>query len=183
MAVEPLSWQRIGAAARARLSRHRDPWTVRERDDLVQDSLLHVWKWSTAAPRAHAVLAAVRTIAWRMRCKALRTLAGAAVIADTPAVEASFVEAEASATTFVVQGESVAGDWLAEHLQTALERLHSFDRTLLLGHCEGFSSEELGLRYGCSPGAAKARVFRARRRVRLHLERIVRLAHAAAPGA
>ncbi len=176
MAVEQLSWQRIGDAARARLSRHRDPWTVRECDDLVQESLLHAWRWSTSAPRTYSVLSAARTIAWRMRSRGLRSLAGLRVVADSPAVEASFVEPEPADRTYRVRGESVAGEWLAQQLHSALARLHSFDRTLLLGHCEGFSMVELALRYGCSPGAAKARVFRARQRVRKHLEKVVQLA-------
>lgn len=179
MAVEDKRWQRVGDAARARLSRHRDPWTVRECDDLVQESLLHVWRWSTAAPRSHSVVSAVRTIAWRMRCRGLRGKAGQRVVADSPAVETATVQLELAGRTFRVHGESIASEWLAEQLHTALARLPSFDRTLLLGHGEGFSMAELALRYGCSPGAAKARVCRARKKLRRALERAVRLAHPA----
>jgi RNA polymerase sigma-70 factor (ECF subfamily) len=59
------------------------------------------------------------------------------------------------------------------YVETALSQLHPADRALLtLFYWEELTLHDIGASIGCSPNAAKTRLFRARERFRMEYERV-----------
>jgi DNA-directed RNA polymerase specialized sigma24 family protein len=166
-------WQNVGDAARAFLRRHRDPWTVRERDDLVQESLLQVWSWVDGRECDRRVFVAARTIAHRLRCRGLRRFHRRAESVGGDAL-AELTEEILPERHHRLLGHLVPHDWLVQRLAAGLAGLGALDRALLLGRSEGRALAELATEHGCTPQAAKARVCRARRRLRTTLLAAIR---------
>ncbi|MCA8964087.1 MAG: hypothetical protein H6838_04050 [Planctomycetes bacterium] len=178
MAVEEETWRAARDFAHACLRRFGDAWTVRERDDLVQESLLLAWQWAARPREPHRVTAAVRTIATRLRIRGLHrrprrsldlTPAGASV-------ELLVAAPPGARRTFVVAGRRVAAEWLLPRLQRELSRLRPFDRELLLARNEGARAAELARRFDCTVAVVRTRTHRARRRVQRAIENDVRAA-------
>ena len=170
-------WGRALRDGNVFLGRWSDPLTHRERGDLAQEAVLVAWR-NKAALRVPARLGAfVRTVARRLRARAVRSslrhpeewLAG-----DETAV---FQESNAGDSPHVRVGRDlVPQDWLMDRLQACLEQLGSTNRRLLIGFYEGFSCSELSDRYGLSEAAVKVRLHRGRSVLRQKLEALVRAA-------
>jgi DNA-directed RNA polymerase specialized sigma24 family protein len=170
--AEP-DWQDVGDAARAYLRRHRDPWTVRERDDLVQESLLQVWRWVDGRSQDRRVFVAARTIAHRVRCRGLRRPHERVEFVGGDALARLCCDAPAE-REYRLLGHQVPHAWLAPRLSEAMRRLAAVDRSLLQGRAEGRSLVALAAELGITPQVAKARVCRARRRIRSALLAAIR---------
>lgn len=178
MAVEEDTWQAARDVAHSYLRRFGDPWTVRERDDLAQESVLLAWQWADAAREPHRVVAAARTIARRLRGRGLEGRPRRSVRAVPVGAEVdSFVSGPAAAPPdFRIAGRRVEADWLLPRLTRELARLRPIDRQLLLLGTEGLCTAELAVRFGCSREVVRARTHRARRRVQRAIEDEVRAA-------
>lgn len=176
-------WTQAHDHARAFLRRYGDTWTRNHRDDLVQESAMAAWQWVRRAQDQERFWAAVRTIARRIRSRAIgvverrvRAQRDACVPrhgctatgdADAPRVDDS---------RYLIAGRRVPSRWAMPCLQRVLERLPLIDQRLLLGFYEGFCCAELAARCGRTEECVKTRIHRARRRVQREIEASVRAA-------
>ncbi|MCA8948310.1 MAG: sigma-70 family RNA polymerase sigma factor [Planctomycetes bacterium] len=153
------------------LRRFEDPLTRASEDDIVQDSAIAAWQWVSSVREPRRFEAAVRTIARRKRCRALRE--------HHRRRSEEWVAGRSGSDgvgSFDVEGRQVPRDWLLPRLARSLGRLRSLDRCLLMALQEGFSGSEVADRYGLSEDNVKVRAHRARQRVRLEIEEAVRVA-------
>lgn len=161
-------WGLARRSAERFLRRYDDPLTRRERDDLVQECAVSAWRWAGGAREPHRFVAAVLTIAKRMRYRMMdrerrRNLQ----------LRHALQQREAAEPTFVVRGRVIPGEFLREPLQDAAAQLSPLDRQLLMSSAEGFCTAELAERYGLREHNVKARLHRARRRLRRRIEATV----------
>lgn len=167
------AWRQACVQARGFLRRYSDAWTREHRDDVVQEAALAAWRWSQNGGVTR-VGAAMRTIARRVRCRALlgtrRLLIAQAALSRTTATRCD------DEPRFRVAGARVPFSWLVPHLRRALGGLSALDRQLLLSFHEGFCCAELALRFDSTEQRIKTRIHRARRRIRSELEARVRVA-------
>jgi len=170
-------WGRALRDSNAFLGRWADPLTHRERDDLAQEAVLVAWRNKKALREPHRLGAFVRTVARRLRARAVRSslrnpeewLAG-----DETAV---WPEAQpGKARQLRIGHRLVPEDWLLDCLQVCLRRLGSTNRRLLASFYEGFSCSELSDRFGLSEAAVKVRLHRGRASLRQMLEDKIRMA-------
>lgn len=159
-------WGLAQRSARQFLRRFDDPLTRRERDDLVQECAITAWRWAGAAKQPNALVAAVRTIARRARYRLLACEHRQRRLLQT----AMQRHEQPSDQSITVNGQPVATARLLRHLEHAMSRIPALDRQLLLGNHEGFCVAELAERFGIAPHLAKARLYRARRRLRREIE-------------
>ncbi len=179
MAVEEETWRAARDLAHSCLRRFGDAWTVRERDDLAQESLMLAWQWAGRACEPHRAKAAVRTIASRLRIRGLhRRPRNRVDITPIGGALELVVAAPPDARTFVIAGRRVTAEWLLPRLQRELTRLRPIDRELLLAGNEGVGSAELARRFDRSVAVVRTRAYRARRRVQRAIENEVRAADA-----
>ncbi len=186
-------WRRAYGETQGFLRRYGDAWTRSYRDDVVQEAALAAWRWATRrgtvtgdVAASATVGAAMRTIARRVRCRALlgerrRRAAHAEAGGTKPGAGdarpgAARPEAGGDEPRLQVAGVRVPLSWLTPHLQRALATLRPRDRQLLLSFHEGFCCAELALRFDSTEQRIRMRIHRARRRVREVLEDRVRIA-------
>ncbi|HZN39119.1 MAG TPA: hypothetical protein VFD82_09975 [Planctomycetota bacterium] len=164
-------WKQAHNQAQNFLRRFSDAWTRSHRDDLVQEAAIAAWKW---AGRSHDPLrfwAAVRTIARRIRYRALehaQRRVEAQVAAERRSHECG------DDREYWIAGRRVPLRWVRPCLRRALQQLPALDRQLLLSFHEGFCCAELAARSRRSLECVKARIHRARRRVQREIEASVR---------
>lgn len=170
-------WQWVASQARQALRRYRDGETCARRDDIVQDACLSVWQWSDQIRDRAKLGSAVHTIAKRQR---LRTLAGARKNRQLQFVSlgelgvADPAESAPADLSLLIRDTPVPMRWARRRLARVLSCLSALDQHLLLGFHEGFCCAELASRFGRTEGCVKARIHRARRRVRTVYEEMVR---------
>lgn len=159
--------------------RYGDAATRALRDDMVQEASLLVWMWSGQIHDEARIGAAVCTIARRYRARALlaeqrrswlRYVEFGAEGVSEPVVE------ELDEHCLSIDGRTVPLGWARRRLRGVLAELTPLDQKLLMGFHEGFCCAELALRFGRSEDCVKTRIHRARRRVRIVFEDLVRLA-------
>jgi len=170
-------WAAVLQQARQVLHRYRDQSTRESCEDIAQESAVLAWQWADRLHDQSRLGAAVRTITRRHRTRSMlaekrrRWLRyvdfGATADADPGA-------AEPEEPRLCVGGQSVAQSWLRQRLAQVLGCLSPLDQRLLLGFYEGFCCAELAVRFGRSEDCVKTRIHRARRRVRVVFERLVR---------
>lgn len=167
--------------AGAYLRRWGDGFTRAWRDDVAQESAIAALQLLPRLRKPCAFRALVRTIARRMRARALRYQARTApAVADAsdagPLAVAEAMLAQDQQPLFLVAGRYVPRDWLLASLTIALPKVGPTNRCLLLGYYEGFSCGELGERIGMDPILVKVRLHRTRGALRKTIERMVRAA-------
>ncbi len=167
-------WTRAHHHAHGFLRRFSDAWTRSHRDDLVQESALAAWQWAKGSHDPARFWAAVRTIARRIRCRALGNVERR--LEAQQAGTEQRVEERDDDREYWISGRRVSLQWVRPCLQRALERLPLLDRHLLLGFHEGFCCAELSIRFRRSPACVKTRIHRARRAVQKEIEASVRAA-------
>lgn len=167
-------WQRARMQADDFLRRFGDAWTRTHREDLVQEAAIAAWRWAGADLRPPRLGAAVRTIAARLRSRALRLAWQRRQVHEHAAIAA--VDDDRGEPHLRVGGRSVPMHLLQPCLHRALARLQPIDRQLLAGFQEGFCCAELGERTRRSEVCVKTRLHRARRRLRRDIEACVRAA-------
>lgn len=162
------------------LRRWGDGFTRAWRDDVAQESAIAALQMLPRLRKPCAFRALVRTIARRMRARALRCQARSASVAASsdagPLAVAEAMLAEGQQPLFLVAGRLVPRDWLLASLTIALPKVAPTNRCLLLGYYEGFSCCELGERIGMDPILVKVRLHRTRGALRKTIERMVRAA-------
>ena len=166
--------------AGAYLRKWGDGFTKAWREDFAQESAIAALQLLPRMRKQGAFPALVRTIARRMRARALRcqarsrqSAADAEDVGPLAVVDALFVEQQ---PLFLVAGRYVPRDWLLTSLSAALPMVCPTNRCLLLGYYEGFSCCELGERVGMDPVLVKVRLHRTRGALRKTIERMVRAA-------
>lgn len=167
--------------AGAYLRRWGDGFTRAWRDDVAQESAIAALQLLPRLRKPCAFGSLVRTIARRMRARALRcharTSSAISVTCDLgPLAVADAGLSEAQQPVFLVAGRYVPRDWLLASLGTILPQICPTNRCLLLGYYEGFSCCELGDRVGMDPVLVKVRLHRTRSALRKTIERMVRAA-------
>ncbi|MBX3465022.1 MAG: sigma-70 family RNA polymerase sigma factor [Planctomycetes bacterium] len=173
MAGDEHTWWLAGTHARSYLRRFPDAWTRNHSEDLAQEVALTAWQWGAVLREPRCLWGAVRTIARRLRSRAL---------VDTLREQ----RARESIAAVRDRAEDESAHWVAGHrvplhrllpcVERALARLGPTDRRLLLDFHAGFCCTELSLRSALSESAVKTRIHRARRRVRREIEACVRAA-------
>ena len=169
-------WRRTHDHADIFLRRFGDAWTRRHRDDLVQETTITAWQWAHGLRDQRSFWSAIRTIARRVRHRALvsafreRLHCGADARCDEPA------SGPPQERYFSIAGRRVPAHRLLPWVQQSLDGLPSLDRRLLLDFHEGFCCAELSARSNCSEPSVKTRLHRARRRVQREVEERVRAA-------
>lgn len=164
-------------SARRFLSRWSDRVTSNLRDDLVQEAAWEACR-RAAQVRDHTRFPAmVRTIARRLRCRALcRALRRLPPLADEWQRPLPFRRWTGDDVMLTVAGRPVSRRRLLAMLDLMLERVGSLNRALLLGFYEGFSCVELGDRFELTVESVKVRLHRGRRRLRRAFEEHIRAA-------
>ncbi len=165
------------------LRRYGDAWTRSHRDDLVQETAIAAWQWAGGVRDPQRFWAAVRTIARRIRYRAMsdagreravrRELAGHRDGRGPGHREGHPGEGD---LYYAIAGQRVAAQCVLPCIQRAVDRLLPLDRQLLLGFHEGFCCAELSVRSNRSEQCVKTRIHRARRRVQMEVEECVRAA-------
>lgn len=172
------SWEWVTRQARRALRRFGDRETNRERDDIAQDACLLIWQWADRLHDGERLGAAVRTIVKRQRLRAVRAVQKRRCVAlvdfTDPAVVQPAVPPAADGS-LTIAGRPVSLRWACGRLGLVMQRLPPLDRQLLMGFHEGFCCAELATRFGRSEVCVKARISRARRRVRTVFEDLVRV--------
>ena len=168
-------WMLACSQAQGFLRRFGDDWTRSHREDLVQETAIAAWKWSEGVHDPARFWAAVRTIARRVRCRAL-TDAHRDRAAKQALKTARGDAREESERYYVIGDRRVPSHRVRPCMQRALDRLRPLDRQLLLGFHEGFCCAELSVRCARSEQCVKTRIHRARRRVQMEVEACVRAA-------
>jgi RNA polymerase sigma-70 factor (ECF subfamily) len=171
--LEALRWLRAAAAgdraAFERLYRRMHPRLVRFLgrnvprrdlvDDVINDTMLVVWRKAGEFRGDSRVSTWVTGIAYRCMLKALRDGAPAQEISES-ALDGYALDAEPA-------DDAAAGhelrDWLARGLKTLPEEQRT---TLVLAYTVGESCERIAEIMGCAVGTVKARLFHARIRLR-----------------
>ncbi|MFN6145535.1 MAG: RNA polymerase sigma factor [Planctomycetota bacterium] len=178
MATAEPDWQKVSREARSWLLRVcPDAWTRNHRDDVAQDAVFAVWRWSSRMIHRERFWAALRTILRRHRHRGRRNAASSCVEAQQECVEAAAeVVREQPDTYYTVAGRRCPADALRPLVASALKQLPEFDRRLLWDYYAGSSCAELAQRHRCSAPGVKARLFRARRRVQKYVEAFARVA-------
>lgn len=177
-------WRLAHAHANDFLRRFGDPWTQNHRDDLVQETAIAAWRWAGDLRDPHRLWAAVRTIARRVRCRALaaefrRRTAQQRSGADVAEhVHDSHTLPESH---LAIAGRRVSAHHALRFVHRAIGRLRPVDRQLLADHLEGFCCAELAARSSRSEQCVRTRLHRARRRVQSEVEACVRAADALDP--
>lgn len=167
-------WASVRGHAQGYLRRFADPWTRSHCDDLVQETAVTAWHWASDLQNPRCLWGAVRTIARRVRGRALLDLQR-----ELRARQAFAAAREADAATqrcYLVGDRRVSLQELLPCVERALRRLRPSDRLLLLDYHAGFCCAELSARCGRSETAVKTRIHRARRRVQKLIEACVRAA-------
>jgi RNA polymerase sigma-70 factor, ECF subfamily len=122
-----------------------------ESDDLCQEVMLRIWQsWSTVGTPLYAK-AWVYQVARNCALDYLRRARRAQLVAlhdETPS------------------RDQVGPIELRTAVGAALDQLPSTYRVLLMLDADGWRSQELAIRLGCSPGAVRNRLLRARRAFR-----------------
>jgi DNA-directed RNA polymerase specialized sigma24 family protein len=163
-------WRQAHNQAENFLRRFSDAWTRSHREDLVQEAAIAAWKWAGRSQDPLRFWAAVRTIARRIRYRALdhaKRRTDAQVTAERRSHECDDRE-------YWIAGRRVPMRWVRPCLRRALQQLPALDRQLLLSFHEGFCCAELAARSCRSLECVKARIHRARRRVQRVIEASVR---------
>ncbi|HEU4419365.1 MAG TPA: RNA polymerase sigma factor [Planctomycetota bacterium] len=164
-------WTRAHNQAQNFLRRFSDAWTRSHRDDLVQEAAIAAWKWAGRSQDPRRFWAAVRTIARRIRYRALehaQRRLDAQVAAERRSHECD------DDCGYWIAGRRVPLRWVRPCLRRALQQLPALDRQLLLSFHEGFCCAELAARSRRSLECVKTRIHRARRRVQRVIEASVR---------
>ena len=177
-------WAEACRQAKLFLRRYGDAASRRSRDDLVQETALAAWQWRGRMRDAGRLGAALRTIARRTRNRFVAAERRRSELLAAVLAERSHAPGEAlpaAEPRLCIAGREVEFAWARARLEQALQRLSPLDRQLLLAFHEGFCCAELAERCGRSEQCVKARIHRARRRVRKELEGIVRAAGALDP--
>ena len=131
-------------------------WLTRDVDvaqDVVQAALLRAWKSIDTLADDRAAPAWLQTIARR---ELARFYARKRV--ETEMLAAMTLTDELTAS---IEDTMAVGD-----LETILDSMKRGDRQILYGSMWGYSAEEMATSTGCTPGQARMRLFRARRRFR-----------------
>ncbi|HEX6813283.1 MAG TPA: sigma factor-like helix-turn-helix DNA-binding protein [Planctomycetota bacterium] len=165
-------WRQAHDHAQSFLRRFSDAWTRSHRDDLVQEAAIAAWKWAGGSHDPLRMWAAVRTIARRIRHRAIgyahRRNEAQVAVAERRRHESN------DEREYWIAGRRVPMHWVRPCLRRALSQLPSIDRELLLGLYEGFCCAELAVRCRRSIECVKTRIHRARRRVQKEIEESVR---------
>lgn len=180
-------WALAHDHAHAFLRRYSDAWTRSHRDDLVQETAIAAWQWAGGMRDPERFWAAVRTIAKRVRYRALRDANREQAVQHELArhrggrrrlqsLGAHPAHPDCDDTHYVIAGRRLPARDVRPCMQRAIDRLEPVDRQLLLGFHEGFCCAELSVRSSRSEQCVKTRIHRARRRVQLEVEECVRAA-------
>lgn len=165
-------WSQAGGHLRAFLRRFTDPWTRNHRDDLVQEAALATWQWGGDLREPRCLWSAARTIARRVRGRALANLQRE----HEAQLAAAVRDDDAGERCYRIGGRLVSLRHLRPGVERALHRLPAEDRRLLLDFHAGFCCAELAARCDRSEAAVKTRIHRARRRLQREIEAFVRAA-------
>lgn len=166
-------WSSVRGYARGYLRRFADPWTRSHCEDLVQETAVTAWHWAEGLQDPRCLWAAVRTIARRLRVRALSDLQRELEAAQACA---ALRDDDGADRCFRIAGRRLSMRQLLPCIQRALRRLRPEDQRLLLDFHAGFCCAELAARSGHSESAVKTRIHRARRRVQREIEACVRAA-------
>lgn len=168
-------WRSVRGHAQGYLRRFTDPWTRSNCDDLVQETAVTAWRWVADLQDPRCLWGAVRTIARRVRGRALVDLQREQRARQ--AFAASRGEGcQPAEHCYRIAGSPVPLRHLLPCVERALQRLPAADRQLLLDFHAGFCCAELSVRSDRSLAAVKTRLHRARRRVQREIEACVRAA-------
>ena len=170
-------WESVIRQARLVIRRYRDGRTRDLQDDMVQESAVLAWQWSDKLCDPSRLDAAVRTITRRQRSRSLmaarkRGWLSYVAIGEPGVHEPTSCHEEEA--TLTIDGRAVSVSWARHHLSRALGRLSGLDKQLLMGFYEGFCCAELASRYGRTEDCVKTRLHRARQRIRVVYEGLVR---------
>lgn len=169
--VEVMAAQVRSIAARF-LQRWTDPTTVNLIDDLAQVAALDTLAHCGRLHDQRCLPSFVRTVARRVRFKALRRERSRCEAASEPC--GSDVAARAhDVVKLRVCARWVERDHLLPWLDDALDRLPPLNSVLLREYYGGSSCRDLAVRYRLTPDTVKVRLHRSRERVRATLERRV----------
>ncbi len=168
-------WRSVRGHARGYLRRFADPWTRSNCDDLVQETAVTAWRWAGELQDPRCLWGAVRTIARRVRGRALVDLQREQRARQVFVALRGETDAPVE-RCYRISGSRVPLQCLLPCVERALLRLQPEDRQLLLDFHAGFCCAELSARSDRSIAAVKTRIHRARRRVRKEIEACVRAA-------
>jgi RNA polymerase sigma factor (sigma-70 family) len=172
-AIEATAAEVRGIAARF-LTRWSDPITVNLVEDLAQVVTLDALASRDRLQEPRCLPAFVRTIARRVRFKALqREHARCEAGADANAHEVPARRSDA--VKLRVRARWVEREVLLPWLDDALARLAPLNSRLLREFYSGSSCRDLAARYRLTPDTVKVRLYRSREHVRETLERRVHL--------
>lgn len=162
---DPRTLDRALHTARRFLGQWSDEVTARLRDDLVQETVVVAWGCWPDMRRPERFEALVRTVARRLRARAVRRSARSL---DRSCVGRS------DEPCLYVAGQWVPRRVLRDALDEVLPVAGTLTARLLLGFYEGFTCSELALRYGLTESNVKVRLHRGRRRLQKEFERRLR---------
>lgn len=170
-------WQLAHQHADSFLRRFGDRWTRNHRDDLVQETAMAAWRWARSARDPARFWAAVRTIARRVRYRALANACRERTVhRDLETANARLPGVGRRDRYYSIAGRRIPAHRVLPSMRQAIARLQPLDRQLLLGALEGFCCAELSVRSDRSEQCVKTRLHRARRRVQREVEESVRAA-------
>lgn len=171
-------WRLAHEHAQDILRRYGDAWTRCHRDDLVQETAMAAWRWAGSARDPDRFWAAVRTIARRLRRRALGRAGRERQVQHELARhrEPEVASGHGAIACYTIAGRRVPAEQVLPCVQRAFARLRPIDRQLLLDYHSGFCCAELSARTRRSETCVKTRLHRARHRIRIEVEDCVRAA-------
>ncbi len=164
-------------AAREFLSYWRDDFTRRDLEELSQEAVVSALERRHTLRDASKFPAYVRTVARRVRQRALRQHAKEATRSLDSGSEWGHDIATNQDDVCVLVGDVWADKQeLLGLLDVTLQGLSPLNKGLLRSYYEGFSCSELAVRYGLSPVSVRVRLHRSRKRIKLAMEANVTVA-------
>lgn len=172
------TWRLAHEHAQDILGRYGDAWTRCHRDDLVQETTIAAWRWAGAVRDPTRFGAAVRTIARRVRKRALGRVSRDRRLQHELALRGEPVEVQERGIEgcYSIAGRRVPAEGVLPYVRRAVARLRPTDRQLLFDFHAGFCCAELSARAGRSETCVKTRLHRARHRIKIEVEDCVRAA-------
>ena len=167
--IETTATEVRGVAARF-LARWTDPMTINLVDDIAQVTTLDALACYDRLQDERCMPGFVRTIARRLRFKALRREHGRCDADSEPSVH-EVVECAHDPVKLRVCSRWIARDQLLPWLDDALARLPALNSRLLREFYGGCSCRDLAVRHRLTMETVKVRLHRSRERVRANIER------------